>query len=66
MSDCALHLSRPHQRSIKYFTAFFELAWDGYYATTITKLFAKITICCVQENSLYQSHLVITTSDHNR
>jgi len=27
----ALHLSRPHQRHIKYFTstAFFELAWEG-------------------------------------
>ena len=43
MSDCALHLSRPHQRPIKYFmnTAFFEVAWEGYYATIITKLFTR-------------------------
>ena len=48
MSDCALHLSRPDQCPIKYFmgTAFFEVAWEGYYATTITKLFAK-KFCCV-------------------
>jgi len=52
MSDCALHLIRPHQRPIKYFTstAFFEVEWEGYYATIITKLFAKkktIRFCCV-------------------
>ena len=43
MAETALHLSRPHQCPIKYFTstAFFEVAWEGYYATIITKLFTK-------------------------
>ena len=31
LTEFALHLSRRHQRPIKYFmsTAFFELAWEG-------------------------------------
>jgi len=31
MSELALHMSRPHQRPIKYFmsNACFELAWEG-------------------------------------
>jgi len=32
MTEFALHLSRPHQHPINYFTnnVFFELAWEGY------------------------------------
>jgi len=46
MSEFALHLSRPHQRPIKYFmsNACFELAGKDSHATTVTKLFAKTTI----------------------